>query len=78
MESIGKIFKRTLKLRNFGMWNRTNENNHISACETAKEIRDFLRTVLKGTSQFKESKVDMLTIQYDVFTMKCIQGLPLS
>ncbi|XP_049364246.1 uncharacterized protein LOC125829001 [Solanum verrucosum] len=36
----------------------------------AKEIWDSLRTAHKGTEQVKESKVDMLTTQYENFTMK--------
>ncbi|KAH0645174.1 hypothetical protein KY284_033058 [Solanum tuberosum] len=46
------------------------EYNRISACESAKEIWDSLRTTHEGTEQMKESKVDMLTTQYENFTMK--------
>lgn len=38
------------------------EYNRVSECEPAKDIWDCLRTNHEGTSQVKESKVDMLTI----------------
>ena len=41
----------------------------IYACESAKEIWDCLRTAHEGT-KVKESKVDMLSTQYENFTMK--------
>ncbi|KAH0689139.1 hypothetical protein KY289_016497 [Solanum tuberosum] len=46
------------------------EYNRISACETAKEIWDCLQTAHEGTQRVKESKVDMLTTQYENFSMK--------
>ncbi|XP_049350219.1 uncharacterized protein LOC125814820 [Solanum verrucosum] len=46
------------------------EYNRISACETAKEIWDCLQTAHEGTQRVKESKVDMLTTQYEKFIMK--------
>ena len=46
------------------------EYNRISACESAKEIWDCLKTAHEGTEQVKESKVDLLTTQYENFTMK--------
>ena len=44
--------------------------NCISACESAKEIWDGLRTAHEGIDQAKESKVDMLTSQNENFRMK--------
>lgn len=44
--------------------------NIISACESAREIQEYLKNAHAGTEQVKESKVDMLTTQYEKFTMK--------
>ena len=41
--------------------------NCISAYESTKEIWDGLRTAHEGIDQAKESKVDMLTSQYEKF-----------
>ncbi|XP_049373989.1 uncharacterized protein LOC125839052 [Solanum verrucosum] len=46
------------------------EYNIISSCETAKEIWDYLQTAHEGTQRVKESKVDILTTQYENFVMK--------
>ena len=46
------------------------EFNRASACESAKEIWDFLKTTHEGTEQVKESKIDMLTSLYENFKMK--------
>ena len=42
----------------------------MSACESAKEIWDCLKTTHEGTKQVKESKIDMLTSRYETFKMK--------
>ncbi|XP_075076493.1 uncharacterized protein LOC142163139 [Nicotiana tabacum] len=47
-----------------------NEYNRISACETAKEIWEALQIAHEGTTQVKQSKIDMLTIEYELFRMK--------
>lgn len=47
-----------------------NEYNRISACETAKEIWDYLQTSREGTKWVKELKDDMLTTQYENLVMK--------
>ncbi|XP_070022055.1 uncharacterized protein [Nicotiana sylvestris] len=46
------------------------EYNRISACETAKEIWGDLPTAHEGTTQVKQSKIDMLTTEYELFRMK--------
>ena len=46
------------------------EFNYASACESAKEIWDCLKTAHEGTEQVKESKIDMLTSRYENFKMK--------
>ncbi|XP_069154328.1 sporulation-specific protein 15-like [Solanum lycopersicum] len=46
------------------------EFNRVSACESAKEIWDCLKTAHEGTEQVKESKIDMLTSRYENFKMK--------
>ena len=40
------------------------ESNRVSACESAKEIWDCLKTAHEGTEQLNESKIDILTSQY--------------
>lgn len=49
---------------------RPDEYNRISSCESVIEIWDCSRTTHEGTTQVKESKVGMLTTQYENFTMK--------
>ncbi|XP_019231865.1 PREDICTED: uncharacterized protein LOC109212653 [Nicotiana attenuata] len=39
------------------------EYNRISACDTAKEIWEALQTAHEGTTQVKQSKIDVLTIE---------------
>ncbi|XP_075108818.1 uncharacterized protein LOC142180671 [Nicotiana tabacum] len=46
------------------------EYNRISAYETAEEIREALQTAHEGTTQVKQSKIDMLTTEYELFRMK--------
>ncbi|XP_033510761.1 uncharacterized protein [Nicotiana tomentosiformis] len=46
------------------------EYNRISACQSAKEIWEALQTAYEGTTQVKESKIDMLTTEYELFKMK--------
>ena len=44
--------------------------NQSFACETRNDIWDCLWTAHDGTKHVKESNVDMLTSQYENFTMK--------
>nr|XP_033515295.1 uncharacterized protein LOC117279798 [Nicotiana tomentosiformis] len=44
--------------------------NRISACQSAKEIWEALQTAHEGTTQVKQSKIDMLTTEYELFRMK--------
>ncbi|XP_059310050.1 uncharacterized protein LOC132061215 [Lycium ferocissimum] len=46
------------------------EYNRVSACSSAKEIWEALQTAHKGTTQVKNSKIDMLTTDYKMFKMK--------
>ncbi|XP_075087749.1 uncharacterized protein LOC142169742 [Nicotiana tabacum] len=46
------------------------EYNRISACQPAKEIWEALQTTHEGTTQIKQSKIDMLTTEYQLFRMK--------
>ncbi|XP_070019767.1 uncharacterized protein [Nicotiana sylvestris] len=46
------------------------EYNRISACQSAKEIWEALQTEQEGTTQVKQSKIDMLTTEYELFRMK--------
>ena len=45
------------------------EFNRISICSTAKEIWDKLEVTYEGTSRVKESKINLLVTQYEVFKM---------
>ncbi|XP_075092140.1 uncharacterized protein LOC142172428 [Nicotiana tabacum] len=47
-----------------------NEYNKISTCQSAKEIWEPLQTAHEGTTQVKQSKIDMLTTKYELFRMK--------
>ncbi|XP_070031651.1 uncharacterized protein [Nicotiana tomentosiformis] len=47
-----------------------NEYNRISACQSAKVIWEDLQTAHEGTTQVKQSKIDMLTTEYELFRMK--------
>ncbi|XP_070049763.1 COP1-interactive protein 1-like [Nicotiana tomentosiformis] len=46
------------------------EYNRILACQSAKEIWEALQTAHEGTTQVKQSKIDMLTTEYELFKMK--------
>ncbi|XP_060190430.1 uncharacterized protein LOC132619592 [Lycium barbarum] len=46
------------------------EYNRVSSCETAKEIWEALLTTHEGISQVKQSKIGMLTTEYELFRMK--------
>ncbi|XP_070002702.1 uncharacterized protein [Nicotiana sylvestris] len=46
------------------------EYNRISNCDSAKEIWEALQTAHEGTTQVKQSKIDMLTPEYELFRMK--------
>ncbi|XP_070015012.1 uncharacterized protein [Nicotiana sylvestris] len=46
------------------------EYNRVSACNTAKEIWEVLQTAHEGTTQVKQSKIDMLITEYELFRMK--------
>ncbi|XP_075075571.1 uncharacterized protein LOC142162759 [Nicotiana tabacum] len=46
------------------------EYNRISTCDTAKEIWEVLQTAHEGTTQVKQSKIDILTIEYELLKMR--------
>ncbi|XP_070057649.1 uncharacterized protein [Nicotiana tomentosiformis] len=46
------------------------EYNRISACQSAKEIWKALQIAHEGTTQVKQSKIDTLTNEYELFKMK--------
>ncbi|XP_075074895.1 uncharacterized protein LOC142162439 [Nicotiana tabacum] len=46
------------------------EYNSVSACDSTKEIWEALQTVHEGITQVKQSKIDMLTTEYELFRMK--------
>ena len=45
------------------------EFNRISTCKTVKEIWDKFKVTHEGTSQVKESKIALLSNQYEMFKM---------
>ncbi|XP_075076853.1 uncharacterized protein LOC142163466 [Nicotiana tabacum] len=47
-----------------------NEYNRMCACETAKKIWEAFEIAHEGTTQVKQSKIDMLTTKYKLFRMK--------
>jgi len=47
-----------------------NEYNLICACESAKEIWDKLVVTYEGTSQVRETKINMFVYQYKLFKMQ--------
>ena len=51
------------------------EFNRISTCKTAKEIWDKLKVTHEGTSQFKESKIALLSNQYEMFKMRANESV---
>ena len=44
--------------------------NRVSACDSAKDIWDCLKTAHERTEQVKESMIDMLTSLYENFKMR--------
>ncbi|XP_070010316.1 uncharacterized protein [Nicotiana sylvestris] len=46
------------------------EYNGVSACDTSKQIWEALQTAHERTTQVKQSKIDMLTTEYELFRMK--------
>ncbi|KAH1114634.1 hypothetical protein J1N35_008012 [Gossypium stocksii] len=47
-----------------------NEYNRVTLCDNAKEIWDKLEVADKGTSRVKESKISLLTFDYELFKVK--------
>ena len=51
------------------------EFNRISTCKTAKEIWDKLKVTHEGTSKVKESKIALLSNQYEMFKMQAKESI---
>ncbi|XP_070048510.1 uncharacterized protein [Nicotiana tomentosiformis] len=49
---------------------KTSGDPAILACQSTKEIWGTLQTTHEGTTQIKQSKIDMLTTVYELFRMK--------
>jgi len=47
-----------------------NEYNHIYACESTKDIWDKLVMTYEGTSQIRETKINMFIHQYELLNMQ--------
>jgi len=52
-----------------------NEYNRISACDTAQQIWNKLIVTYKGTSQVRETKMNMFTHQYELFKMQSDESI---
>ncbi|XP_057742862.1 uncharacterized protein LOC130961154 [Arachis stenosperma] len=46
------------------------EDRKVSRCKTAKKIWDNLQATHEGTTQIKETRIDMLRKEYEMFSMK--------
>ena len=46
------------------------EFSRVSSCTTAKEMWDKLQVIYEGTSEVRETKVNMLVSKYEAFHMK--------
>ena len=46
------------------------EFNRVSTCKIAKEISDKQKVTHKGTNQVKETKINLLVHDYELFTIK--------
>ena len=51
------------------------EFNRISTCKIVKEIWDKLKVTHEGTSQVKESKIALLSNQYEMFKMQANESI---
>ena len=51
------------------------EFNQISTCKTTKKIWDKLKVTHEGTSQVKESKIALLSNQYEMFKMQANESV---
>ena len=49
--------------------------NQISTCKMAKEIWDKLKVTYEGTIQVNESKIALLSNQYEMFKMKSNESI---
>jgi len=47
-----------------------NKYNRICTCETVKQIWDKLMATYQGTSQARETKINMFVHQYELFNMQ--------
>ena len=47
----------------------SNEFNLISSCESAKEIWDTLEIIHEGTKDVRESRIEMLVYEFELFEM---------
>ena len=51
------------------------EFDRVSSCTTAKEVWEKLEVTHEGTSQVKESKINMLMHEYEMFTMSTSESI---
>ncbi|GAV85408.1 UBN2 domain-containing protein, partial [Cephalotus follicularis] len=52
-----------------------NEFNRIRSCLSAKEIWDKLESTHEGTNQVKDSRIDMLIHEYELFEMRHYESI---
>ena len=53
-----------------------NEFNRISSCNMVKQIWDKLEVTHEGTNQVKESRINMLVHDYEMFNMEVDESIP--
>nr|XP_009795406.1 PREDICTED: uncharacterized protein LOC104242105 [Nicotiana sylvestris] len=46
------------------------EYKKVSSCETAKEMWDKLEVIYEGTNKMKETKINLMVWEYELFQMK--------
>ena len=52
-----------------------NKFSRISTCSSAKEMWDKLELIYEGTSKVKETKVNLLITEYEMFKMKSDESI---
>ncbi|GAV79114.1 UBN2 domain-containing protein, partial [Cephalotus follicularis] len=52
-----------------------NEFNRICSCLSAKEVWDKLESTHEGANQVKDSRIDMLTHEYELFEMRHYESI---
>ncbi|MQL68024.1 hypothetical protein Taro_000316 [Colocasia esculenta] len=51
------------------------EYSHVSICSSTKEMWDKLELIYEGTSEVKETKVNILVHEYEMFKMSPVESI---